>query len=247
MEKKTQAVQKMMNYLDEFIKSDPFQGQVIKIRKDLEIPQNGYEITAKDEQAIKTLDIFYLREGFTRRKSKDCRRALREILDKFPISGLKISYGFYIYLLYNTVKTELFYEGFSLNNLCRIVDMKEMTYEYEGVFDVLEGVMQEMTSKHPIALYIRPEATQRDIVEYVKNMWDYIEMYKGKYANKESKVGKIRSKNKKIEARNLFIYEHRELPRKEIMHLVTDKFGDVVDYGHIGKIISLEKKKRKEV
>lgn len=247
MDKKPQAVQKMMNYLNEFIISDYFQGEIKKIRKDLSIPENGYPIEPKDEDAIKTLDIFYLPTGFTMERLKNCRVALREILKKFPTSELTVSYGFFVYLVYNTFRQEIFTEGLSLNNLCRLVDMREIVMEREGVPEVLEETLQYMTEKHPIALYIRPETTQRDIVEYVEKIWDYIEIYKNKYANKESRVGKTRKKNEKIKERNTFIYQNRELPRKEIMGLVAEKFGDYMDYGHIGKVISIEKKKRKEV
>ena len=248
-EGKPQAVQKMVNYLNEFINSDYFQGQIKKIRKDLGIPKDGYPIKPKDERAIKTLDIFYLHAGITREKSRNCKIALKEILDKFPVSEINISYGFFVYLLHNTIRPELFAEGFFLNNLCRIVDMKEVIDDREGVSKALEETMQNMTARHPIALYIRPEATQRDIVEYVKKMWGYIEIYKNKYTNKESRVGKIRRKNKKIKERNELIYQNRHLPKKKIMKLVGDKFGEdaVIDYGYIGKIISIEKKKRKEV
>lgn len=247
MNKKPQAVQKMMNYLNEFINSDYFQGEIKKIRKDLNIPEDGYPIKPKDEEAIKTLDIFYLPTGLTKEKLRSCRVALREILEKFPTSELNVSYGFFVYLVHNTFRQEIFAEGFSLNNLCRLVDMREIVMAREGVPEVLEDTLQDMTEKHPIALYIRPEATQRDIVEYVEKIWDYIEIYKSRYINKESRVGKIRKKNEKIKERNLFIYQNRELPRKKIMGLVAEKFGDYMDYGHIGKIISIEKKKRKEV
>ena len=44
--------------------------------------------------------------------------------------------------------------------------------------------------------------------------------------------------------RNDLIYKNRHLPRKEIMQMVSKKFGKILDYGHISKIISLEKKRR---
>lgn len=244
---KNQARQKLLNYLVDFINSDNFQKQITEIRKRFGIPMSGYPVGPKDEEAIKNLKIFYFPEGFTKEKSRDVKIGLRKMISKFPVSGYKITFGFFIYLVHNIVKTELFEEEFLLNNLCNLVDMKEFISEREGMPEIIEKDMQEMTTKHPIALFIRPEATQRDIVDYVKEVWAYIEIYKCKYLDKKSKVGKIKRKDEKIKERNDFIYKNRHLPRKEIMRMITDTFDEIIDYGHIGKIISLEIKKRKEM
>ena len=53
-----------------------------------------------------------------------------------------------------------------------------------------------------------------------------------------------KTKKKKNRERNDYIYENRHLPRKEIVHLVAEVYGVVLEEGLVGKIISLEKAKR---
>jgi hypothetical protein len=64
-------------------------------------------------------------------------------------------------------------------------------------------------------------------------------------AHQKSEKSKITGFRKKSTLeRNDLIYKNRHLPRKEIMQMVSKKFGKTLDYGHISKIISLEKKRR---
>lgn len=98
----------------------------------------------------------------------------------------------------------------------------------------------------PVMLAISPFASQRDIVEYVKKFHaDHIlPIQKRSLAKYENTPMRNRSKDSSTRDRNDFIYENRELPRKEIATSVAKKFKEYLDVGHIGKIISEEKKKR---
>lgn len=101
----------------------------------------------------------------------------------------------------------------------------------------------------PVVIRVSPYASERDIVDFVrKTYFDFIEPIQAKYRSKTT-LGKVKNKKVFIQERNEFIYQNKDLPRKKIMELITDKYGadKTVDYAYIGKIISLEKKKRKEV
>ena len=99
----------------------------------------------------------------------------------------------------------------------------------------------------PVRVDISPYASKRDILDFIRKNYDRIKEIQDKHKIKVIKIGKIRSRKPHIQKRNDFIYKHRHLPRREIMRLVSKKFNEVLDYGHIGKIISLEKKRRKEM
>ncbi len=43
--------------------------------------------------------------------------------------------------------------------------------------------------------------------------------------------------------RNAFIYKHRDLPIKELVQLVYDKFEDLMDYTYLHKIIAEQDRK----
>lgn len=99
---------------------------------------------------------------------------------------------------------------------------------------------------YPVVLRISPYASKRDILDYVKKMYKHsIAPRQEKYRRDDIKLGKIKQKNPEIQKRNHFIYENRDKPRKEIASLVAERFDEYLDVGHISKIISLEKKKRK--
>ena len=107
-----------------------------------------------------------------------------------------------------------------------------------------------MERAYPVVVRISPYASLRDIQALVASMYsDQIRPIQEKYAVESVKIGKIREKDATVQERNRFIYEHRDLPRKELMRLVNDKFvsKNPLDYAYIAKIILTETKKRKEV
>lgn len=98
----------------------------------------------------------------------------------------------------------------------------------------------------PVMLAISPFASQRDIIEYIKKFHTnhILPIQKrSRVKFKNSPIGN-RSKDSSTRNRNDFIYKKRELPRKEIATSVAKEFKEFLDVGHIGKIISEEKKKR---
>ena len=108
---------------------------------------------------------------------------------------------------------------------------------------------KEDIEHYPVSVRISPYASKRDILNYIERFYPYILHLQKDYKDTKIKIGKFKTRKSNIQERNDFIYKNRNLSRKEIMHLVGDKFGPnaVIDYGYIGKIISMEKKKRKEV
>lgn len=107
---------------------------------------------------------------------------------------------------------------------------------------VLESVynyINNISKKYSIALYINPNISKRQLLDFISKNWDEIKKHRN---NKRFNFNKIRKKkNQKI---NDFIYEKRDLPRNEIMSLANKKFKYITDPGNIRKIIALEKKKR---
>lgn len=104
----------------------------------------------------------------------------------------------------------------------------------------------ESISQHPIALKISPYAEKSDIIDYVKKMYEVsIKPIQIKYRDPKITLGKSRKKNPKIKARNKYIYDNRlDYTSKELIELINKRFGEILDQGHIGKIISDERKKR---
>ena len=100
---------------------------------------------------------------------------------------------------------------------------------------------------YPSIIKINPSVSQRDLISFIKSNWDIIKENQKKSENFTQKIKSLRNKDIKKKERNNFIYQNRHLPIKKIFKMVSDEFGEILDDGHIGKIISLEKKRRKEV
>lgn len=129
-------------------------------------------------------------------------------------------------------------------DLCLLVDLQEEAEEPFGM-----DIQEADNTFFPLAIRISPYATQRDILDFVKKKAPMIKHEQERYikTNKGVRIGHVKKKKERIQLRNELIYQNRNLPRKEIMRKVSDEFNEILDYGHIGKIISLMEKKRKEL
>lgn len=119
-----------------------------------------------------------------------------------------------------------------------------------------ESITRYEGSGFPVTLHISSFATKRDILDFIEKSYqtkikpiqeDLVNMFPVPLKN-------IRTRNKNIESRDDYIYRNRKKPYKEISRLVMHKFRDILplnkrnlDQGSIGKIISLEEKRRKQV
>lgn len=248
---KNQSKEKLLTYLDHFIESDFFQKIVIETREELNIPKKGFN-KSKDEITNPSWDdyILYVPEELKEDKGEILRfvnSQIRKTYEKFPVNDIRITAIFTAYIYYNLKIYKILSD---INNICAIEDIKQTIQEREGLKLGIEEINRMIgTDTYPVILKINPSVSQRDIVSYIKDNWKIIKYHLDKYENK-SKLGKIRSRDPKIKERDRFIYKNREKPYKEIVSLVQKEFPEVsdsVDQGSVGKIISLEKQRRKEV
>lgn len=250
-----QPQQKILNFLEEYIKSDSFQQKILRLRRDISIPDDGIPISGDDLKNILSARMRFLSYPNIVKieDQKLVNQRLKQITEDFPVKNIQISFAFSIYFYYNKYFIELFDDALIVDNVCKLVEARNEMEEYCADIPDFSNVylnhQKLLTDQYPIALYISPSATQRDIVEYVRKMWPLFESFSSGFKEKSSKVGKVKRKNSFIKERNEFIYKNKHLPRKKIMELLTDKYGSdkTIDYAYIGKIISLENKKRKEM
>ncbi len=162
------------------------------------------------------------------------------ICDKYSLHYMDWYSEIQFYIFYNELSNIYELNAKSLLYLADLAEEKDEPFSEET---------QANDNKHfPIAIRISPYATERDILDFVKKTYktSILPALIG-YRKLGVKIGKVKVKDDKIMERNNFIYANKDLPRKEIMRLVNKKFGTLLDYGHIGKIISIENKKRKDV
>lgn len=256
----TRGEKKILLQFERFIETNTFRQEVERIRSLLKLPVNGIEPTEKDLKNLS--NRFRIPDNFPIKKLNNNEHPIRilnveirKIINSLPIDSIYFSSLVRYYILFNKFfydELKNFESRFHSENVCELEDAQEGLPDGDPYFNIrayLE-MMETKLGRYPIALRIHPEASQRDIVEYIKKHWPEIKFYQDRHVDKNKKASFKNSKTKenpwKKERRD-FIYKNRHLPLKEIMHLVTVKFGSArnIDCGHIGKIISLENKRRK--
>lgn len=122
-------------------------------------------------------------------------------------------------------------------------DREENIYAYS--YDLLD-IEEVLDEEYPVILKISPYANIKDIVSYINKNSKLIKRYQETHKKPEINIGKARTKSVSNLARSDLVYENRHLPLKEIRKILL-KNGYNLDDGHIGKLLSIENKKRKQV
>ncbi len=231
---KSKSVQKMWNYFLEIIRKDFFIDTVQALRKKYNIPENGFE--TKDKSYTRPpRNVGHEQEKSLRQEvvEKICKKYKLHYFDYSDII-LDIIYYNYLHPIYGLGSGGLFW-------VSDIIEEKEEPFN--------EFIQQSDDDCYPVAIRISPYATQRDLIDFIKNksIWkNEIEFSLKKYRDKNIQIGKVRRKKTNIQERNDLIYSNSHKPVKEIRKILA-KQGNFLDDGHISKIVSLERKKRKEV
>jgi hypothetical protein len=261
----TQGEKKILLQFERFVETVFFKKEVARIRKAIKIPVDG--IKPSPEDLIRLTDLFRIPTNFPVKKLDKGHHPMdllnietRKIVDMLPVNNIYLTALVKYYILFDKLLyTELteFREYFRKANVCEIEDAQGEFEEYapnddpESFFSIRAYIemLEEKLWKYPVVIRIHPDASQRDIIEYIKTHWSLVKYYQDQYVNEERETSFKNSKTKeniRLKERNDFIYQNKDLPRKTIMQMVNKGFGADLDQGSIGKIISLERKKREK-
>jgi len=234
----TAGHKKFLRYFEEVVNTKPFQEEISRLREKYKIPINGFT----------TSNRIYPPEDWVYRSSKErvrFNRELEKLCERNNLHYMDSSLLLEPYIFYNELDLkDVVYER-GVFNLFHVSDLAEEAKEPFG-----KSFRDSDNLAYPVAVRISPYASLRDILDFVKKVYKRsILPMQEQYRIKGVRIGKSKKRKSSIKERNDFIYQNRHLPRKEIMRLIGDKFGEnsVIDYAYIGKIISLEKMRRKEV
>jgi len=253
--RKGQGFEKLKLYFDDLVKTGFLQKKCNWIRIVNDIPDEGYPSKIPDkaydwaelQESPKKWFKQYGDEGYGWVNSYVW--SLCDELGLYDDIWMVIIQNYVFYDKLPDIK----YLNFGFFDLCNFMDetdiiesvnrMKEKKKNKWYVDGVIANINRAV--KHfPLVIRISPYASERDIVDYITRHYDIIKKAQSKYTNVDIRIGKVRRKDEKTSERNEFIFKNRNLPLKEIVNLVGKEFDEVLDEGHIGKIISLENQKR---
>jgi len=244
-----QGAKKLTYYLDSFINSDEFQEKTKGLRMYMNIPPSGLVLTPNIKKGIINDPFYFFSKKFPidNKLLKNVNKEIHSILKKIPLAPFSLGHFLLAYILLNKKIFEIL-DHISVNNLCKLVDTNDEYHEYCGndpdFYYIYTEMIEKEVKKLPIAIRISPYASLRDINDFIKNNSKYIRHYQEMY-KKDTTLGKV--KTRKNSLRDEFIYKNRNLPRKELSDKIKEKFGIRLDSAEMGKIISIEKKRRKKV
>lgn len=230
----------------------------------------GYTEKRGKDQGYKHLFNYFLHIS----KQRDFLRRIRELREKYdiPTEGFpKTEHDKYNAWAakYNETYSKPIYqevykicEDFSLPKEWWKAVMEALFHDSKDVTDLGFGTTsgtckiaetgEKISKDYPIAIMVNPYASQRDILEFVKLVYTHeIEPLQKRYKKESILIGKVKSKDPEIKKRDDFIYSNRHLPRKKIVNLVEKNFSrklsDPINEGSVGKIISIQKERRKDL
>lgn len=228
---------KIIRYIEEVVNTKPFQEEIVHLRKEYKIPTNGF-----------TGDLIFPPKDWvynSLEESKKLDEEIKKLCQKYHIHYMDAILLLEPYIFYNELDLkDIIYERGAFN-LLYVADLAmEAEEPYSKEFQDSDNLA------YPVAVRISPYASLRDILDFVKKVYKHsILPLQNQYKIEGVKIGKNKKRKDFVKERNELIYQNRHLPSKEIMHIVYEKYGpDIeIDQGYIGKIISMEKKKRKDV
>lgn len=230
----TQGRTKLERYFLDLLKTEDFQRTIRDLRKRYGYPEGGYK-----EGITYNLGNWGERKDLLHKLDKE----LKSVCLKH---GLHFDYwGDVIRSVLSNDEPYLPTDTGTSPDLCMIADLQSEADE-----PFTKEVRDADNLLFPLAIRVSPFATQRDIIDFVKKNEFMLSRLQESYRKnlKDVPIGRTKKRKAEIQERNDFIYQNRHLSRRKIMELLTEKYGanKTLDMGHISKVISLEKKKRKE-
>lgn len=229
----TSSQKKMWTYMKDLTKRSAFRNDLRKFRKKFNIPEKGYDKPDYQEQEIEA-------------QGKNYRESLISFARKYKLSFLWEDV-LECYIFYND-----FHYKFLINTAGSMVDVEDIyslltgNYGEEIEGHTMQDYIKQKSEQYPVAIFLNPYVSQRDVIDYVKKTFKVSIEPKLKWYREEGvRLGKARRKNSRVEARDEFIFNSRDKSKKEIVSLVAKNFGDILDYTYIARIIKEQERVRK--
>ncbi len=236
--KETQGHKKLQQYLADLKRNKHFMAKVKQLRK---LTKNS----DKDKR-VKQFEVIL-----------DKYKALsEEFMTLFPeddyIPHWKIydeiaeEYGLDDELMHGILLEDIMGKSDYLGEVCDLAVMRDtvdllLHPEDAWMPPMINHRLQTFVSAYPVSINIHKFATKRDVLDYINKNWDIIVSFIEDY--RENKVNfRQRKLDRKITD---FIWEHKNLSLKELKkELDKSHPNNGLVYNEIGKIISLEKRRR---
>ncbi len=233
---KTQGFKKLWRLVQDLVQKESFQKSILKLRKEYHIPANGFEITENPSTHPPSEWEYSNPFGVKMKELGSIRKKLINLFVDYSLLPQDWVSVFEQYLFYNKLYLPV---SPNSHDLCFVSD--SLTKKDSTGKDISKAEI----STYPVTLHISPDASKRDILDYVKKIFKTeIEPMQNTYKKKNSSAINSRKRNPVIQQRKEFIYQNQDWSLKDIQKGLEKETGEIIDIGLVGKIKSLENKKR---
>jgi len=235
------AQTKMYAYICSLAGNQDFLNAVLVIRTRYSLPEKGFENDIEDVLAfVEGLPLSTDEEGNPTDFQKDIYTLATQ--NHITLAWLEAVQD---YVLYD----DFFFT--KISPLVQMVDVLEVindadTDKKEDGRTLVRRAFENLSDSFPLAIFVSPYATGRDIIDYVKKEYKKtIEPAQIEHRDSKSKIGKVRHRSVTVSERDLFICKHKDLPAQKIVSLVSKKYGVLLDYSYVNRIIAKKCKRKK--
>lgn len=222
---------KTYNFVEKLFISKSFRKKMKIIRRENGIPNKGFGVSMFDNLVIKERQ-----PRIPSNIKKEVFLAdVKNLLKKYNLSSSWLDF-FTDYILFN-------YFGDYLD-IRQIITLDLGTKT--GSSDLSKNIikMAQCFDLNPIAILLPPSISQRDLEDYIKVNFIKIKKIQNTYANKLWKINKLKQLKSKNDVRDRYIYKHRHMPKKKLTSEIADKYGQILDYTYINKIIKKQRRRK---
>lgn len=242
--RKTQGQKKLNQLFNDIKRNKTFLDVYEKVKDTFEAHlKDRMEILSEgDDDRAPDHDIHHGTYSSLRQLSYESKRfdiSIKYLSKKYSINLDMLSYLIAEYVLEQDPSLSSLYKlKLDRPDMCRVL-RRHYSSRSRGT---INGYQKEYDCKaFPVELDIHAYATKRDVLDFINKRWEEVQDH---LSLDRSKSIRIRKRSIPIEMTD-YIWENRNLSRKEINNKVKTKFpGYNFGYEGIAKIISLEKKRR---
>jgi hypothetical protein len=258
------SLEKLESFFERYTREKQFQDRILIIRQRLGIPPEGVPLPDNVDLSyvgspvsllgIKYEDINYA--TIPSRMDDDYKEIIRP-LPKIYKTLVTIAFinG---YILYNKRIYDVFHQFYNhIEGSVSIKEFREDFLECEGVCDSeicpCQDYMQEVSEKFPVIVGISPYASQNEVIDLIKERWDYIQFkfqdmakdgFIPPFEDEKKLLSRLRKREVISQKVEDAIYRNKHLSLKEICLAVKKETGVMLDPGEAGKIKSLAIQRR---
>ncbi len=244
---------KNANFLEDFFDRNSTQKFILKLRKKLEIPEVGFELT--NTELGKLMESHFFIPSLMLNKTLSTQKViiskLRLLEKKIMIMNFNaMSAILRAFLFYNAYNYEFASYLISKWSLCKIINLQDELLEYQPgnkyTNESFFGHLKHEKKYYPISIRINPYVGQRELINFIESNWSEIKKEQTSFVEKSNPFINYKVKRAEFRDRDRLIFENRHLPERDICKLIKQHFPVCPYLGEIGGIIYKEIKRRED-